>query len=125
MDAASFIGFAGNKDSQWWDQLWRLGIARTVNIASVPGIPFTHADLKTSDVTLVAGLSFSGSSGSVVILHEKSLKVGDGLVNPHYVPPKVIGIMSGHWWDIGAEPGLFLHSGISYFTRSSSVLSLL
>jgi hypothetical protein len=99
MDTASFIGFAGNQTSQWWDQQWNLGVARTVNIASVPSIPFTHRDVRTSDITLVAGLSFSGSSGSVVISHEKGVRAGAGLSNSSYVPPKIIGIMSGHWPD--------------------------
>jgi hypothetical protein len=125
MDTASFIGFAGNSVSRWWDSKWNLGVARTVNIASVPGIPFTHEDIRTSDTILVAGLSFSGSSGSIVVLHEKSIKPGLGLDNPNYVPAKVIGIMSGHWWDADQNPGMFHHSGLSYFTRSTSILSLL
>lgn len=125
MDMASFIGFAGNQTSQWWDQTWNLGIARTVNIASVPDIPFTHQDIQTTDVTLVAGLSFSGSSGSVVISHEKGIKPGAELSRSDYVPPKIIGIMSGHWWDDQQKPGMFTHSGLSYFTRSTTILSLL
>jgi hypothetical protein len=124
MDTASFIGFAGNSMSRWWDSKWNLGVARTVNIASVPDIPFTHEDVRTSDTILVAGLSFSGSSGSIVVLHEKSIKPGLGLQNRNYVPPKVIGIMSGHWWDADQDPGMFRHSGLSYFTRSTSILAL-
>lgn len=125
MDSASFIGFAGNQTSQWWDQQWHLGVARTVNIASVPSIPFTHRDVRTGDITLVAGLSFSGSSGSVVISHEKGVRDGAGLSNSSYVPPKIIGIMSGHWPDGQQQPGMFSHSGLSYFTRSTAILSLL
>lgn len=125
MDVASFIGFPGAGTSQWWDSVWNLGIARSVNIASLPSISFTHKDLRTSDVTLVSGLSFSGSSGSVVILHEKSIKPGAGLSNPAYVPPKILGIMSGHWPEPNTTPKMFSHSGLSYYTRSTSILSLL
>lgn len=125
MDQASFIGYAGNTQSQWWDQQWTLGVARTVNIASVPGIPFSHHDVPTTDCMLVAGLSFSGASGSLVVLHEKSIQAGPGLHNPHYVPPKIIGIMSGHWWDAARSPAMFQHSGLSYLTRSTAVLALL
>ncbi|MDP3330555.1 MAG: hypothetical protein Q8S55_00950 [Methylococcaceae bacterium] len=125
MDVASFIGFPGTATSQWWDSAWNFGVARSVNIASLPGISFSHTDLRTSDVTLVSGLSFSGASGSVVMLHEKSIKPGAGLQNPSYVPPKIIGIMSGHWPEPGTTPGMFSHSGLSYYTRSTSVLSLL
>ena len=124
MNVASFIGYPGTKTSQWWDQVWNLGIARLINIASVPGIPFTHPDLKTTDVTLVSGLSFSGSRGSVVILHEKSIKPGAGLSNPSYVPPKILGIMSGHWWDSEA-PAMLNHTGLSYYTRSPAIIELL
>jgi len=125
MDVASFIGFPGKGMSRWWDQAWNLGIARSVNIASLPGVPFTHSDIKTKDITLVSGLSFSGSSGSVVILHEKSIKPGAGLVNPSYVPPKILGIMSGHWPEPGTTPAMLSHSGLSYFTRSTSIVNLL
>ena len=125
MDQASFIGYAENTQSKWWDQQWNLGIARTVNIASVPGIPFSHHDIPTADCILVAGLSFSGASGSLVMLHEKSIEVGPGFHNPHYVPPKIIGIMSGHWWDATQSPAMFQHSGLSYLTRSTAVLALL
>lgn len=125
MDIASFIGFPGTANSQWWDSAWNFGVARSVNIASLPGISFNHKDVRTSDVTLVSGLSFSGSSGSVVILHEKSIKPGAGLQNPAYVPPKILGIMSGHWPEPGTTPEMFSHSGLSYYTRSTSILSLL
>lgn len=125
MDQASFIGYAGNANSQWWDQQWTLGVARTMNIASVPEIPFSHHDVPTADCMLVAGLSFSGASGSLVVLHEKSIQAGPGLHNPHYVPPKIIGIMSGHWWDAEQSPAMFQHSGLSYLTRSTAILALL
>lgn len=125
MDVASFIGYPGTSKSQWWDTDWNLGIARTVNIASLPQIPFSHSDVSTSEVCLVSGLSFSGSSGSVVLLHEKGVKPGHGLENPSYSGPKIIGIMSGHWPLPDTTPDMFNHSGLSYFTRSIAILELL
>jgi len=125
MDIASFIGFPGNSKSKWWDQHWNLGIARSVNIASHPGIPFTHADITTDNTTLVSGLSFSGSSGSVVMLHAKGIKLGEGIPGGNYIAAKVLGIMSGHWDDSSAQPPMFTHSGLSYFTRASSIIELL
>ena len=123
MDMASFIGFPGTGNVVWYDEAWKVPIARTINLASLPSIPFTNAQILTSDVSLVSGLSFSGSSGSPVISHSKGLNVGEGLTGGNYIPPKVIGIMSGHWRD--HEPAMFSHSGLSYFTRSPSILSLL
>jgi hypothetical protein len=125
MDIASFLGYPGLSGKHWWDEQWQLAVARVVNIASWPAIPFTNAGIKTSDVTLVSGLSFSGSSGSPIILHEKGIRVGKGLTGPTYIEPKVIGIMSGHWWGQESPDDIFFHSGLSYFTRSPRILDLL
>lgn len=74
MDVASFIGFPGNPLTPWWDTKVNYGIARVVNIASFPHESFSNPAIKTKDVTLVNGLSFGGSSGSMVILHKKGIK---------------------------------------------------
>lgn len=144
MDNASFIGFPGKDSLPWYDEKWNLAIARTVNIASHPAIPFSNKGIKTSDVMLVSGLSFSGSSGSPVLSHTK---LGVGAVpeltgaqepsnwqaclnqtirsiNNNITYPKLIGIMSGHW-DDDAESDAFRHSGLSYLTRSTAILGLL
>ena len=124
MDIASFIGFPGKKGKPWYDEKWNLAIARSANIASLPYIGFTNSSIPTSDAMLVSGLSFSGSSGSAVISHQKGIQVGPGLSGSNYVPPKVVGIMSGHWWDED-DPEPFRHSGLSYLTSSSAILSLM
>jgi len=125
MDIASFLGFPGRNGQAWWDELWQFPIARTVNLASWPKIPFTNASIPTSDIMLVSGLSFSGSSGSPVISHQKGIKLGNGLSGGGYVSPKLIGIMSGHWWNEDPIDGMFFHSGLSYLTRSTSIIELL
>lgn len=125
MDIASFIGYPGLSGKPWWDEQWQVAVARVVNIASWPAIPFTNTGIKTSDVTLVSGLSFSGSSGSPIILHQKGIKVGGGLTGGAYVEPKVIGIMSGHWWGHESPDDIFFHSGLSYFTRAPAITELL
>lgn len=125
MDIASFIGYPGTTTSKWWDQEWNFGVARVVNIASHPAVPFTHPDILTDNINLVSGLSFSGSSGSVVLLHEKGIKIGLGLSGGNYVSPKIIGLMSGHWQKETDDPQILKHSGLSYFTRSDSILEIL
>jgi hypothetical protein len=125
MDIASFIRYPGLKGKAWWDEQWQLAVARVVNIASWPAIPFTNSGIKTSDVLLVSGLSFSGSSGSPIILHQKGVKAGNGLQGGNYIGPKVLGIMSGHWWGHESPEDLFFHSGLSYFTRSTAIMDLL
>jgi hypothetical protein len=132
MDVASFIGFPARKERPWYDELWHTPIARTVNIASWPKVPFKNAGIKTTDVTLVSGLSFGGSSGSPILLHEKGIEfknVNDATINitgGNHVPPMIIGIMSGHWWGEEDLPtSMFYHSGLSYFTRSTAIHELL
>lgn len=119
MDAASFIGFPGSGGRNWWDEQWRLPIVRPASIASWPAVPFTNKSVKTADTLLVAGHSFTGSSGSPIITHSK----GD---SSSYVPARTIGIMSGHFEErVEDAPEMFRHSGLSYLTRSTSILALL
>lgn len=124
MDLVSFLGYPGTASSQWWDLAWNTPIARLASLASWPHVPFSNPQIPTTEVTLVSGLSFSGSSGSLVILHEKGIAPG-AIVDPKYAPPTIIGIMSGHWWEPTAEPLMFRHSGLSYYTRSTAISELL
>ncbi len=124
-DTASFIGFPGTSSSQWWDTRLNMAIARTITISSMPHIPFINEAIKTSNALVVNGLSFSGSSGSLVASHSKGIKTGNGMSGGEYVEPKIIGIMSGHWWDENSTPEMFKHSGLSYITRSTSIIDIL
>ena len=125
MDLVSFLGFPGTSSSRWWDLTWNVPVARLASLASWPHIPFSNPGISTSDVTLVSGLSFSGSSGSLVLLHEKGIPPGV-IVDPMYAPPTIIGIMSGHWWEsVADEPEMFRHAGLSYYTRSTAIIDLL
>jgi hypothetical protein len=126
MDFASFIGFPGQKGVNWWDQKWKLPISRLASIASLPERPFNNDSIRTADVTLVSGLSFAGSSGSPVISHEKHERgVLTGSFDTMLIPPEILGIMSGHWWEENETPEMFKHSGLSYYTRSTSILKLI
>lgn len=128
-----FIGFAGRsadsvtgrQSSSWWDTKWNLPIARSAVIASVPFLDFNNSGIKTKDVLLVSGMSFSGSSGSPVISKEVGFLAKPPIKCGNHVPEKVIGIMSGHWWAEADYPEIFKHSGLSYFTCSSSILHLI
>lgn len=122
----SFIGFPVD----WYDTDWNLPIVRPLNIACLPEIPFTNSNIETSDVHLVSGLSFKGSSGSLVIMHSKGIdiKVEGGLTmdGKPFAPCSILGIMSGHFWDKEEDiPKMFRHSGLSYYTRASSIRELL
>lgn len=124
MDAVSFIGFPGSKnDLVWFDDEWKLPIARTAHISSYPGRSFSNRSISTADTMLVSGLSFSGSSGSPVFNHPKGLNLKGPLTISGYVESKLIGIMSGHFHEAGDNA--FKHSGLSYLTRSTAILQLL
>lgn len=127
-DGASFIGYPGLRGRPWWDQAAELPIARIATIASIPTTEYRNDAVKTTDVMLVSGLSFSGSSGSPVFSHPKgNAASGEGNVaGRSYVPSKIIGIMSGHFWENPDDPPeMFRHSGLSYLTKSTAILALI
>ena len=125
LDPVFFIGFPNT----WWDQERMLPIARLAHLASMG--TFNNDGIKTDDVSLVTGLSFGGSSGSPVI----SQPIGsppEGI--PHgwpppsedYIPSRLVGVMSGHFpFSDHNGPGIPLHAGLSYFTRSTTILALI
>lgn len=115
-DRVYFLGFAGvrigREVDEWWDTEWSLPIAREASISSLPRLPFSNPLIITSDVTLVSGHSFAGASGSPVF-HS------DGRSQS-----KIVGLMSGHLINRNhAERPV--HGGLSYFTRSDAIRSLL
>jgi hypothetical protein len=130
MDIASFVGFPGQFPAKWWDDDGNFPIARTGNIASNPKKSFRNSSIVTDEAVVFSGLSFSGSSGSPIFLHQKGIII-QGMpnqilvINDSYVPAKIIGIMSGHWWDVNKEPNMFKHSGLSYYTKSTAIHELI
>ncbi len=124
MDFVSFIGFPGHDDDPWWDQQANVPIARMASIASTPERSFVNSAIKSDDVVLLSGLSFAGSSGSPVFLHRKGIRATPPLV-ADFVPATLIGLMSGHSMEAGPMPEMLRHTGLSYFTRSTSILELL
>lgn len=128
MDSCCFVGFPGSLGTkeEWWDKKGNFPIARNASIASRSDGYYKNEGIVTNDVVLVSGMSFNGSSGSPVFSFQKGLKGVlrmAGTEDENYVPPKLIGIMSGHWRT--NEPDMFKHGGLSYFTRSTSILHLI
>jgi hypothetical protein len=109
-DPAMFVSFPEG----WADDEWALPLARTACIASRPSAPFRHETIATDDALLVSGSSFGGSRGSPVWVARRNRE-------KRVAPRRLIGIMSGHVEQDGA-PG---HAGVSYMTRSTSLLELL
>jgi len=126
LTAHPFIGYPGLRGQPWWDQAAELPIARVATLASIPAIEFRNEAVKTAEVLLVSGLSFSGSSGSPVFNKRKGIFPGGDVHDPSYVPSKIIGIMSGHFWENpDASPDMFRHSGLSYMTKATAITALI
>lgn len=131
MDMASFIGFPGKNNVFWWDEHNNRPIARMVSISSYHD--YSNSRINTTDIMLVNGLSFSGSSGSPIFLHQKGVFINSGpgikIDNAGYVPPMLIGIMSGHFHDpVSTQKNQLTgleHSGLSYFTKSTVIRQLI
>ena len=96
-DHISFVGFPGGISAPWFDVSRQLPIARSASIASMPEIPVENPSIPTKDVTLVSGMSFAGSSGSPVFSLQKGIPLAGGVDHDAYAPPRLIGIMSGHF----------------------------
>ncbi|MEG3879862.1 hypothetical protein QT972_21130 [Microcoleus sp. herbarium7] len=125
METSFFIGFPGQNGRHWWDEKWKLPVARQCTVASLPQISFTNGQIKTDDIILMSGLSFSGSSGSPVFLPARGFPPGGDINDPAWRPALLAGIMSGHFWEETSAPSMFHHTGLSYMTRSTSILKLL
>lgn len=124
-DEAFFVGFPGFNGRMWFDDDKILPIARSCSLASIPSIAFTNAEVRTSDTLMVAGLSFTGSSGSLVANRAKGIAPGGDISDPSHVPSHIIGIMSGHFSDPApALPAALQHGGLSYLTRSTALREL-
>ena len=124
-DEAFFLGFPGFDGRMWFDTAATLPIARSASLASIPSIPFTNPEIKTSDTLMVAGLSFTGSSGSFVANRAKGVPPGGDISDPGHVPSYIVGIMSGHFSEPAPEqPAALRHGGLSYFTRSTALHDL-
>ena len=115
LDPVFFIGYPQN----WYDSAWNSPIARLAHIASNPSRTFSNDALLTQDTILVNGLSFGGSSGSIVIFSGEGVQEIETTSSP-YREPKCVGIMSGHFNELKSS-----HSGLSYFTRSSAIHEVL
>jgi hypothetical protein len=125
MEPAIFMGFPGSEGQHWWDEDWKLPIARECTLASWPAIPFGNSQIPTTDVLLVSGLSFSGSSGSPVFVMNRGLRPGGAVSDPTWRPARLIGIMSGHFEETTQVPSMFRHSGLSYLTRSTAIIEVM
>ena len=127
LDSCAFIGYPSSKKAEWWDTHLGLPIARLANLASRPGNEFRNEAIQRTHIQLVAGFSFSGSSGSPIYsLGSGGFRTKTGFLQlPNGIEPKLIGIMAGHFKDDASPPEMLQHTGLSYFISSDAILELL
>lgn len=121
-DMLAFPGFP-----EWHDQKNRRPILRMGTIASDPRFSYSgNVNLSSGELVAFEAFSYSGSSGSPVFALQKGYKINN---NPsqNFRELKLVGINCGHLTinrtEQRNEEGL--HSGISYFLKSTHLLSLL
>jgi len=131
MDVASFFGFPGKSGQGWWDERANFSIARVATLSSLTDGKYRNSAIQSEDIVLVSGMSFSGSSGSPIILHSKDqhsdfVFISGQPIKTKLIEAKVIGIMAGHYDEVfGTMPDMLVHTGLSYFVRSTSILDLI
>lgn len=120
-DSCHFTGFPSHERTA---PKYDLPISRNCTISSLPFIDYYEENpkgIKTTNICLVNGLSFSGSSGSIICSYPKGVKVAPPLTGGNYIEPRIIGVMSGHWNEQESK----YHSGLSYFTKSTTIIDII
>ncbi len=110
-----FVAFPGYPE--WYDEVEKRPIFRGGTIASDPRFNYSYKR-NMGDCVAYEAFSFDGSSGSPVFALQKGIKPGSGIRFLDYRPGRFVGINAGHLPSASAS-----HSGISYFFKSSAILS--
>ena len=78
------------------------------------------------NLVLYETFAYPGSSGSPVFAIQKGIKPGEGISFPAYRPARLIGIQSMMKYANPVKEGeVGIHSGLSYFFKSSAILEIL
>ena len=90
--------------------------------ARIDGGPYKYY----KNLILYETFAYPGSSGSPVFALQKGIKTGGGMSSPAYRPAKLIGIQSMMKYANPVKEGeVGVHSGLSYFFKSSAILEIL
>lgn len=130
LNACDFLAFPGFPE--WHDKRDNRPIMRTGTISSDPRFPYFYSkgDGSFIDGECVAyeAFSYSGSSGSPVFAVQKGPQPGVGISFPGFRRLMCVGINAGHInvkKSEGDPKNEGVHSGISYFYKSSAILDLI
>lgn len=87
--------------------------------AQIDGGPYRYY----KNLVVYETFAYPGSSGSPVFALQKGIRPGDGISFPAYRPARLIGIQSMTRYASSVDARV--HSGLSYFVKSSAILELL
>ncbi len=113
-----FVAFPGFPP--WFDRAANRPILRTGTISSDPRTNYSDALTFKGRRVAYEAFSFGGSSGSPVIAPERGFRGGPGIQVSGFREAKIVGINAGHFT---GDHGV--HSGVSYFIKSSAILDLI
>lgn len=120
-----FLAFPGFPE--WHDKRSNRPILRTGTISSDPRFSYFHSNKQGDSIVdgeciAYEAFSYSGSSGSPVFATQKGLLATNGLSSNSFREALCIGVNAGH---LPISEPRILHSGISYFYKSSEVINLI
>jgi hypothetical protein len=126
-DFLAFPGFPA-----WHDKRSSRPILRTGTISSDPRFDYSYTGNDDGACVAYEAFSYGGSSGSPVFAVQKGPKPGNGIIFPGFRRLCCVGINAGHLpinyrsdETSPDAPNIKLHSGISYFYKSSIILDLI
>lgn len=116
-DFVAYPGFPDQKDNN-------RPIIKTGTISSDPRFNYVYKDEIKGDCVAYEAFSFDGFSGSPVFALQKGIRVYPPLKNTAFRDIKLIGINAGHILT-NTRTQNNVHSGISYFYKSTTILDLI
>ncbi len=134
LNVCDFIGFSGYPNAH--DVRNNNPIFRMGSIASDPRTNYSFCEDFVGDIVAYDGLSSGGASGSPVFSLQKGFEIGGGLIKTSenfYRRALCVGINAGHVKEGQREvmlggycvPITGLHSGISYFYKSTEIIKII
>jgi hypothetical protein len=124
LTVCDFVAFAGFPE--WHDKKDNRPLFRVGTIASDPRFPYKYPPKIQGDCILYEAFSTGGTSGSPVFSFAKAVDMSKPNTYLNY-RPMLIGVNAGHIPKAIPTylPGDLVHSGLSYFYKSSLIFDLI
>lgn len=123
LSICDFVAFPGFPE--WHDKKNKLPILRTGTIASDPRFNYSYDGNENGEVIAYEAFSYNGSSGSPVFAIQKGINLNSStltITGGNFRRVMLIGVNAGH---LPVKGPIDIHSGISYFYKSTVILELI